>query len=126
MDAEELRERTMALSVAVYRFIGPLVRRPETRHVAAQLLRCCTSTAANYRAACLSRSDREWPAKLGIVREESDESVFWLLFVQRTGMAGDRRAELDALVDEASQLARIFMASYRTSKKRQKNRQNGQ
>lgn len=123
MDAEELRERTMALSVAVYRFITPLFRQPDTRHVAVQLLRCCTSTAANYRAACLARSDREWPAKLGIVREESDESVFWLMFIQRTGIAGRRRAELDALLDEAHQLARIFMAAYQTSKAARKNEQ---
>ena len=118
MDREELTERTMAFSVAVYQFIKPLFRQVETRHVAEQLLRCCASVGANYRAACLSRSGREWPAKLGVVREESDESVFWLLFIQRTGIARERHEQLSTLTDEARQLARIFMASYLTSKER--------
>jgi four helix bundle protein len=43
-----------------------------------QLLRCGTAVAANYRAACRSRSKAEWIAKIGIVVEEADESVFWL------------------------------------------------
>ena len=41
-------------------------------------MRCGTSVGANYRAACRSRSRAEFAAKLGIVAEEADETVYWL------------------------------------------------
>lgn len=43
-----------------------------------QLLRSGTSVGANHRAAARSRSDAEFIAKLGIVEEEADESIYWL------------------------------------------------
>lgn len=121
MTPDELQERTLAFSLSVYGFIKPMFARVDTRHVAHQLFRSATSVAANYRAACLARSTREWVAKLGVIREEADECVLWLLFIQRAGMANDRR-RMDVLTDEARQLTRIFVAAYRTSQ--QGNRSN--
>ena len=110
-------ERTdTRVSLSAYRFIKPMFAQADTRHVAQQLFRSSTSVAANYRAACLSRSTREWIAKLGVIREEADECVLWLLFIQRAGMADDRQRSVDALLDEARQLTRIFVSAYRTSK----------
>lgn len=43
-----------------------------------QLMRSGTSVAANYRAVCRSRSKAEFVAKIGVVVEEIDETVFWL------------------------------------------------
>ena len=83
-----------------------------------QLFRCATSVAANYRSACLARSPKEFSAKAGVLREEADEALFWLTFVSRSGMASGVRQEVGALTDEAGQLARIFGAAYRTSKRR--------
>jgi four helix bundle protein len=116
MTPDELQERTLEFSLSVYRFIKPMFAHADTRHVALQLFRSATSVAANYRAANLARSPREWLAKLGVIREEADECVLWLLFIQRAGMADDRRTSIDALADEARQLTRIFVAAYRTSK----------
>jgi four helix bundle protein len=116
---QELQERTMAFAVAVYRFVRPWFRTAETRHVAAQLLRSSTSVAANYRAACLARSSAEWLAKMGLVREESDESQFWLEFTQRAGIAGDADG-LRLLACEARELARIFAAAYRRGRANQR------
>ncbi|HVQ42060.1 MAG TPA: four helix bundle protein [Vicinamibacterales bacterium] len=116
MTPEELKERTLDFSLSVYRFIKPMFSQMDTRHVAQQLFRSATSVAANYRAACLSRSTREWVAKLGVIREEADECVLWLLFIQRAGMADGRQKAIDPLLDEARQLTRIFVSAYRTSK----------
>ena len=120
MTREELQERTLEFSLAVYTFIKPLFRQVETRLVAEQLFGSSSSVASNYRAACLARSDREWIAKLGVVREEADESVHWLIFIQRAGLAGDRRSAGEALLDEARQLTRIFVSAYCTSRDRDK------
>jgi len=117
MTPEELQERTLAFALSVYRFVRPLLRDPTTRHVAQQLFRASTSLAANYRAACLARSPREWVAKIGIVREESDETQFWIIFAGRSEMCPDGQHELAALTNESGQLARIFAAAYRTSRR---------
>jgi four helix bundle protein len=84
--------------------------------VGLQVFRCSTSLAANYRSACLARSPKEFSAKIGIVREEADESLFWLIFVQRSGMDCTDPPAVASLTDEAGQLARIFSAACRTSR----------
>lgn len=43
-----------------------------------QIIRCATSPAANYRAACRARSDADFINKLKTVEEELDETLFWL------------------------------------------------
>jgi four helix bundle protein len=48
-------------------------------------------------------------AKLGIVVEEADESLFWLEFAKETGMLGE--AQAGPLADEANQLVAIFSAT---------------
>ncbi|MGY5847466.1 four helix bundle protein [Salegentibacter sp. HM20] len=45
-------------------------------HIEGQLIRCSTSVAANYRAACLGQSKKAFISKLAIVIEEADECVF--------------------------------------------------
>jgi four helix bundle protein len=69
---------------------------------------------ANYRAACRARSKAEFIAKLGIVLEEADESVFWLELIEETGLVGPDK--LRSLLNEAEELTAIFVASLRTAK----------
>jgi four helix bundle protein len=84
-----------------------------------QLFRASSSIASNYRAAGLGRSRREFTAKIGTVAEEADESLFWITFLARSSMlANGSDAEFASLSAEARSLVRIFVASYRTSKKR--------
>jgi len=45
-------------------------------HIRNQLVRCSTSVAANYRATLLGQTKRSFIAKLNIVIEEADESIF--------------------------------------------------
>ena len=89
------------------------------RRIAGQFQDCSTSTAANYRAARRARSHDEFAAKIGIVSEEADESVFWL---KRLLNAKIYSTTVDAstLLAEAEQLARIFGASHRTAKRRKR------
>lgn len=42
--------------------------------------------AANYRAACRARSSKEFFAKLSIVVEETDETLFWLEVLEEAEM----------------------------------------
>jgi hypothetical protein len=51
--------------------------------------------------------------KLGRVVEESDESVFWLKFVGRSGM--NESAEQKQLLGEGRELLAIFIQSAKTA-----------
>ena len=117
MTPQELQERTLEFALNVHRLIRPWWKSADPRHVASQVFRCSTSLAANYRAACLGRSKKEFRAKIGVSREEADESLFWLIFVQRSGMDCTEPSAVASLVDEAGQLAKIFSAAYKTSKR---------
>jgi four helix bundle protein len=77
MGPEILRVRTKEFAVRIVKMFRALPYRPDAQVLGKQLLRCGTSVAANYRAACRGRSRAEWLAKIGLVVEEADETVFW-------------------------------------------------
>jgi four helix bundle protein len=79
-----------------------------------QLLRCGTSVAANYRAACRSRSKAEFVARIGVVAEEADEAVLWLELLTESSIISADKTE--TLLAEARELAAIFTASQQTAK----------
>src|SRR5712672_1837368 len=79
-DSEVLKDRTKSFALRIARLYRSLPRSEEARILGTQLLRCSTSIGANYRAACRGRSRAEFVAKLGIVLEEADETVFWNSF----------------------------------------------
>jgi len=70
--------------------------------------------AANYRAVGRARSKAEFVAKLGVVLEEADESVFWLELLADSRVVSAQK--LRDLLGEANQLMLIFSASRRTAK----------
>lgn len=42
------------------------------------MLRSGTSVGANYRAACRAKSNADFVYKMGIVEEETDETLYWM------------------------------------------------
>jgi four helix bundle protein len=70
--------------------------------VGKQLLRCGTSVGANYRAACRAKSQADFIAKMGIVEEEADESIYWMEILIESGLVRSER--LVNLMDEAVRL----------------------
>jgi len=86
----------------------------EARVSGAQLLPSSTSIGANYRSACQGRSRAEFIAKLGIVLEEADETVFWLELIQEARTFPENK--LRDVMKEANELVAIFVSSVRTAK----------
>ncbi len=92
--------------------IDQLPRTRSAEVIGRQLLRCATSVGANYRAARRARSDADFIAKLKIVEEEADESVYWLELLSENGLVvGERVA---GLVAEGNALVAITVASIKT------------
>lgn len=79
MNEREMIARTKQFALWIMKLVGALPKSIQGRAIASQLMRSGTSVAANYRAACRSRSKAEFIAKLGTVEEEADETAFWLL-----------------------------------------------
>lgn len=112
--AEELKARTKRFAIRIVRLSQSLPKANEARVIGNQVLRSGTSIAANYRATCRARSRAEFLAKLGIVVEEADETVFWLELLEETGILGQECAL--ELQKEANELLAIFAASQVTAR----------
>jgi four helix bundle protein len=110
----DLKARTRQFAVRVIRLYRALRRSEEARVIGKQLLRSGTSIGANYRAACRARSKAEFVAKLGIVLEEADETVFWLELLPEVGLTPLEL--ITPLIKEANELVSILVASLRTAK----------
>ena len=66
------------------------------RAIAAQVVRSGTSPAANYRAACLAKSERDFINKLKNVGEELDETRHWLEIYNRSRIATSKEIRTSA------------------------------
>jgi four helix bundle protein len=78
MNADELRQRTRAFALRIIRLVEALPQTRSAEVIGKQLLRCGTSVGANYRASCRAKSQADFVAKMGIVEEEADESIYWM------------------------------------------------
>src|ERR1051326_4074418 len=115
---QELRDRTKRFAYRIVKLFRSLPRAADAQMVGQQLFRCGTSVAANYRAACNARSKPEFIAKIGIVVEEADESVFWLELLDETEIVPAKR--LTGLIQEARELTAIMADSQRTARAKEK------
>ena len=115
MNKNELKERTKHFTHDCVKLALMLPNTFLGNHIKGQLIRCSTSVAANYRAACLAQSKASFIAKLSIVIEEVDESEFWLEFVADENLLGSEKVQV--LINEAHELTSIFISSRITASK---------
>ena len=115
-NSQDLKARTKEFALRILRLYRALPANGEARILGKQVLRSGTSVGANYRAACRARSKAEFIAKLGIVLEEADETIFWLELLLEGGIV--KREKLSDLLKEAHELMSIFVTSLCTAKGR--------
>lgn len=115
MTEDQLKDRPKAFALRVMKLVDSLPRTSAGRAIGSQWIRSGTSVGADYRAACGGRSRAEFIAKLGVVREEADESASWLELI----IAGNllKPPLVEPLPNEASELTAIFTASILSAKK---------
>src|SRR5215213_3350350 len=102
MNSDEMKRRTRAFALRIVRLVESLPPSRTADVIGKQLLRCGTSVGANYRASCRAKSPADFIAKMGIVEEEADESVYWLeLLVDGGFVTAERVADL---IEEGNQL----------------------
>ena len=111
----DLQDRTKAFALRTIKLVDALPNTHSGRAVANQLVRCALSVGANYRAALSGRSKAEFVAKLGIVREEADESAYWFEIIIGSNLIPETRVA--PLLNEATELTAIFTSSIISAKR---------
>ena len=71
--SEELKARTKEFAHRCVKLAMALPKTALGNHIRGQLIRCSTSVASNYRAACHAQSKASFISKVSIVIEEADE-----------------------------------------------------
>ena len=114
----DLKERAKKFSHRCVKLCSSLPKNWLSYHVRSQLMRCATSVAANYRAACAAQSRKSFISKLGIVVEEADESCFWIEFIMDEELLTE--TQCSSLLKEAKELTAIFVTSQNTARRNDK------
>lgn len=110
--AEQFKRKTKKYAINIIKFSRKLPRNREAGIIANQLLRSVTSVASNYRAACRARSTKAFYAKLCIVVEEADETVFWLEIIRDAKI--NQSKYLRTLLDEGTEILAVMATSRKT------------
>ena len=112
---ELIKKRTKQLAVDIILFYNKIQKTDATRVIGRQLIRSATSTAANYRAACISRSQKEFFSKMSIVVEEADETLFWLEILKDANLASEEL--LTPLLNETLEIVKIVSKARKSAGK---------
>ena len=114
MDKTELIERIKNHCIRVISMVDHLPETKASKVISMQVLRSATSIGANYRAACRSKSTRDFINKLKIVEEETDETIYWLELIESGGSFNP--GQIQPLKKETEELLAIIVASIKTTK----------
>jgi four helix bundle protein len=115
MTNTELRNRAKSFAHRSVKLAVSLPNNALGRYLTDQLIRSSMSMSANYSAACLAQSRKEFASKISIVLEESDESKYWIEFIEDEKLIPTEL--LKDLKEESIILSKIFAASRITVRK---------
>lgn len=116
MTEEQFKQRTKQYGLRIIRLVESLPRGRTASIIGRQLLRAGTSVGANYRAACRGKSVADTLAKLAIVEEEADESLYWMEIIVEAGVLPE--AKVRALMKEGDEIVAMTVASIKTLRRR--------
>ena len=114
MTTDELKERFRKFSIKIIKLVNTMPNNIAGNAIAKQIVRSGTSPAANYRAACLAKSNKDFLNKLKMVEEEIDETSHWLNIIMDSELLP--QAKVQDLYDESVELRRIVTRSILTIK----------
>jgi len=114
MNTNEMKNRTKTYALAIIKLAQGLPNTPTVRVIGNQLLRSGTSVGANYRASCRAKSQADFIAKMGIVEEEADESVYWMELLVESGIV--HSTAVAELCNEGNQIVAMVVSSINTAR----------
>ena len=117
MDERAFKTRTKKLALRVINLSESLPKSTTASVIRRQMLRSATSVGANYRAACRAKSTADMIAKLRIVEEEADETLYWLELLVEANIVPEAR--LAPLMQETNKIVAMIVTSIKTLRKKQ-------
>ena len=118
MTPEELKNRLKKFAIRIIRLVDILPNTLSGKVIGNQIVRSGTSPGANYRAACIAKSDKDFVNKLKMVEEELDETIYWLDLITEAELL--KPELLAGLKKEAKELLSIITSSILTKKNKMK------
>ena len=112
MTEQELKDRLKRFAVRIIKMVDSIPHSISSTAIAKQVVRSGTSPIANYRAACLGKSKKDFLNKLKMVEEEIDETGMWLDLIMECEILPRNR--VSALYDESQELLKIIISSILT------------
>lgn len=115
MDKSELKQRHKAFAIRIVNMVDAMPHTIASNAIARQVIRSGTSPSANYRAACIAKSDKDFVNKLKMVEEELDETLHWLELIVDCNILPKER--MNDIIQECSELLSITVAAILSAKK---------
>jgi four helix bundle protein len=116
MNQEQMRNRTKEFAKQIITLCRELPENREGRLIGNQIFRSGTSVGSNYRAVCRARSKADFIAKIGLVLEETDETLYWLELIDETKIM--KNGALQGIKKEANELVAIFVSTVNKARAR--------
>ena len=117
MTRDEMKNRLKVFAVRVIKLVDKLPNTSAGRAIGNQVVRSGTSPGANYRAACIGKSDKDFLNKLKMVEEELDETAYWLELIMELELV--KPELLQDLYHENKELVSIIVKSIITMRNKQ-------
>ncbi|MEH1924841.1 four helix bundle protein [Nostoc sp.] len=118
MNEEDFKRRTKQLALRVIRLVEALPQSRTADVIGKQLIRSATSVGANYRSACRGKSTADVIAKLSLVEEEADESLYWMELIVEVGLLPLEK--VSNLMSENTEILAMTVASIKTLRNKSK------
>ena len=112
----KFRIRTKHFAIKLCKLFNKPQNGESIRVLVRQIIRSGTSVASNFYAATRARSAGEYYAKLCIVVEECDETLFWIDFI--TELYSYKDENIIKLKQETSELLAVFSSTKKTLKQK--------
>lgn len=113
-ESEKLAERLLVFAANIIRQTDRFDKSPIARHIALQLVRCSTSSGANYQEACAAESKADFIHTMQVVLKELRECLYWLRLSEKSFPS--LGSQLSKEIREGQELTKIFAKSIITAK----------
>ncbi len=108
MKKKDLSERLFQFSVLVINYLRNLPNDPEYKIIRYQLIKCSTSSGANYEEAQAGSSRADFANKIRIALREMREANYWLRLLEEILPDKYSNDELKYLLQESKELMNIL------------------
>lgn len=114
MTEDELKKRFKQFALQILKLVDNMPQTTSGWAIARQIVRSGTSPSANYRAACIGKSKKDFLNKLKYVEEELDETAHWLELIMEGDILPQQRVA--PLYNECKELLAITVSSIKTTR----------